>query len=254
MKRVFSLLLLASVTSFPTQASAQPSYSPPETSAELTSYAWLSGYSGSIRPREDAPTYKVSRSFGEIFKDLDSAIFVTGIIQHKRMVGLMDFTRTSTSETGEVPTGNPSIPAVTAKASLTNTSLTVLAGYRVVDDAQVRLDLFVGGRAWWIKPSLKVPALSLSSSPSESFIDPIVAARASFEITPRVSGLIYLDAGGFGAASDFTGQIVAAASYRVMERVWLTGGYRYQRVNYNRNGIKVDSELAGPVVGASLAF
>jgi hypothetical protein len=224
--------------------------------AQVTVYGWLTGYGGEIQPGPGTPRFAVSKSFGELFEDLDAAFFASGFVRRDRVVFAVDLSHSSSSKEGLIPTGQPAPfpPAVPAQGRLRQTSLTALAGYRVADGDGATLDVMGGLRAWWVRPRLTVPALALSREPDVDFVDPIIAARANFRVNPRVSILAYTDVGGFGAGSDLTFQALATVNARVARRVWLSGGYRYLLVDYAKNGVRVDSRLGGPLVGATFTF
>ncbi len=60
-----------------------------------------------------------------------------------------------------------------------------------------------------------MPVIGVSVSRDENFVDPIVAVRANAPIAPRWTATGYLDAGGFGAGSDLTDQILATVTCEV---------------------------------------
>lgn len=224
--------------------------------AQITAYVWLAGFGGDIRPGAEAPTLRVDKSFGDLLETSDGAFWISGFVRRNRTVFMADISRTKSSEEGQVPTGLPTPfpPTVPANGGLTMTSLTGAAGYRVAQDDNATLDLLVGARAWWVRPRLEVPALAVDLRPKANFVDPIVAVRANFSLAPRLSALVYGDIGGLGVGSEVTGQLSTTLNYRVSRSVVLSGGYRYLAVDYERNGILVDARLAGPLIGATIAF
>ena len=248
--------LASALFMFAAPALSQSEETTARTAAQITVYGWLAGYGGDIRPGPGAPTLKVDKSFGELFKDIDGAFFATGLVRRDRLVFVADISHTSSSKTGQVPTGLPMPfpPSVPAEGRIRQTSLTGLAGYRVANDGRTTLDLLGGVRAWWVRPRLDVPALGISRDPKVDFVDPIVAARANFTLGRRLSTLVYADVGGFGAGSDLTMQVVGTLNSRVGRNVWLSGGYRYLLVDYEDHGIKVNSRLGGPLLGVTLVF
>lgn len=238
----------------PQEAVAQDEEASQRTVGQVTVYGWLAGFGGDIRPGADAPTFRVDKSFGELFEDSDGAFFATGLVRHDRLVLIADFSSTSSSKEAEVPTGIPQLPVVPAEGRLKQTSFTAAGGYRVVDNGQTTVDLLGGARAWWVKGDVEVSALSVSRDRSVSFVDPIIAARANFSLSPRLRALFYGDIGGLGVGSQFTAQAVGTLNFRVGRRFWLSGGYRYLVVDYKKNGVRVDAALGGPLVGATVTF
>jgi hypothetical protein len=73
--------------------------------------------------------------------------------------------------------------------------------------------------------------------------------RGRAAISSKVFVVGKADAGGGG--SKFTYQLFAAAGFKISNRASLIGGYRYLRVNYDRDNFLFDGSLTGPVVGVS---
>jgi hypothetical protein len=224
------------------------------TTVQVTPYVWASGFGGTLRPGAGAPTVTVDKSFGELLEDVDAAFFISGLVKHDRLVVIADLTHSSSSREGVVPTGNPAVPALPAEGSLRQTSATALVGYRAAEQDGASLDVLVGARAWWIRPKASVAALNLTASAKASFVDPVFAARLNIKASPRFSLLLYGDIGGFGAASQATGQAVATANIKVARNIWLSGGYRYLYVDYKSGRVRTTAALAGPLLGATVAF
>lgn len=237
-----------------TPAAAQSGNDGTGTTVQITPYIWATGFGGTLRPGPGAPTVHVDKSFGELMEDVDAAFFVSGLVKHDRLVIAADLTHSSSSREGLVPTGNPALPVVPAEGRLRQTSATALVGYRAVEQEGASLDVLVGGRAWWIRPKAAVPALNLSASAKASFVDPVFATRLNIQASPRLSFLLYGDIGGFGASSEVTGQAAVTANLRVAKKIWLSGGYRYLYVDYKSGNVRTSAALAGPLLGATVAF
>lgn len=259
MKKQFALTHASAIMALVSLGFAFPAYAQSETGGggttlQITPYVWASGFGGTLRPGPGAPTVNVDKSFGELMEDVDAAFFVSGLIKHDRVVVVADVTHSSSSREGLVPTGNPALPVVPAEGKLSQTSATALVGYRAVEQEGASLDVLVGGRAWWIRPKAAVPALNVTASAKASFIDPVFATRLNIKASPGLSFLLYGDIGGFGAASEVTGQAVATANLRVAKNIWLSGGYRYLYVDYKSGNVRTSAALAGPLLGASFTF
>lgn len=251
----FAHALMASASlGFASPAHAQSETDGGGTTVQITPYVWAAGFGGALRPGLGAPTVRVDKSFGELIEDIDAAFFINGLVKHDRLVVIADLTHSSSSREGLAPTGNPALPVVPAKGKLSQTSVTGLVGYRAVEQEGASLDVLVGGRAWWIRPKAAVPALNFSARAKASFVDPVFATRLNIKASPRLSFLLYGDIGGFGAASEITGQAMATANLRVARSIWLSGGYRYLHVDYKSGNVRTSATLAGPLLGATFAF
>lgn len=217
-------------------------------SAQVTPYVWGTGVSGEITPFTGAPTIAFDTSFSEILEDLDAAFFISGYARRDRFVFLGDLSYSASSRDGLVP------PGVPASGELTQTSLTLAAGYRLVEDQGVSFDVLAGARTWRIEGAVDVPLAGVSVSPSVSFTDPILAARANVSIAPRLSATLYGDYGGFGVGSEETIQLFGTVNYQVNDRFYLSAGYRTLSVDYREGGTRFDATMSGPIIGATWRF
>ncbi|MCC5975905.1 MAG: hypothetical protein JJT81_17910, partial [Rubellimicrobium sp.] len=121
-------------------------------SFQITPYVWFEGINGDITPGTGAPPLEIDASFSDILEDLNSAFFLHGLARSGDFVLFFDLSTSSSSRGGLIPPGIP------AEGSLSQTSLTLAGGYRVVDNPQGHFDLLAGARAWWIEAEVDVPA------------------------------------------------------------------------------------------------
>lgn len=226
----------------------------PRTVVQVTPYVWATGVSGALQPRAGGPSVRVRRGFGDLLEDLNGAFFLSALGRRDRFVAVADLSYASASRGGLVPTGNPAAPVVPAEARLRQTSLTFVAGYRMVEERDATLDLLGGVRGWWLRPAVAAPALGASASPRFNFADPILAARGTLPLRDRLRFLIYVDVGGFGMGSQLTTQSLGTLNWRAGRRAWLSAGYRALTVDRDARGIRVDATLQGPMLGGSWVF
>lgn len=215
---------------------------------QVTPYVWAAGLGGDVTPMSGAPTLSFDKSFSEVMEDLDGAFFLSAYARRDRLVVMGDLSWSSSSKSGTVPPGLP------AEGELTQRSLTLLAGWRSVENDRLSLDLLGGIRAWDIRSTVTVAGGAMQASPGKDFVDPILAARMNVTLAPRWSGILYADFGGFGAGSDNTSQILATVNYQVNDHLWLSAGYRQLTVDYRSGGTAVDVTMAGPLLGATWRF
>lgn len=221
---------------------------------QITPYVWASGFGGTIRPLPTSPTFQVSKSFGDLLEDIDLAFFVSGLARTGRFVIVSDFSHSSASRDGLVPTPIPGVPVVPAEGRLKQTSFTLLGGVRPVDQSDITVDLLAGLRAFWLRTTIEAPAIGVERSPTVDFVDPILAGRINARIADGWSFLIYGDFGGFGAGSEFTAQAVGTVNARLAPRIWVSAGYRYLMVDYRSDVSRADLHLGGPILGATFTF
>lgn len=217
-------------------------------SAQITPYVWATGIGGDITPFSGAPTLSIDKGFSDILDDLDGAFFLSGYARRDRLVFMGDFSWSSSSKSGRIPPGLP------AQGKLSQRSMTLLGGWRTVQNDDFTLDLLAGARAWSVKSSIDVAGGLIHAAPSKEFVDPILAARANIAIAPRWSAILYADVGGFGAGSESTSQLLATVNYEVNDNLWLSLGYRQLDVDYRSGGTDVDMRMAGPLFGATWRF
>ena len=125
--------------------------------------------------------------------------------------------------------------------------------YRVLKTERGSIDLLGGARFWHVNTHLTfqpriLPLVDVEGS--KNWADPIVGARGTVKLSPRVFALGRFDVGGFGVSSDFTGQVMGGLGFQVKPRVALVGGYRYLRVDYFDDGFVFKTTMSGIILGA----
>lgn len=223
---------------------------------QLTPYAWVPGVSGSIRPASWTPTLHSDISAGDILKDLDGALFLTGTVRKGRFLLLGDFTWASLSTDGTVDL--PLHLQLKASGKVSQLSFTLAAGYTIVErPTWLTIDLVAGVRVWRVRGSLDARLtgpLGLSVSKTKWWADPIIGMRARVYISRRWSLIAYADGGGFGAGSDSTWQVVGTLNFQALDHLYLSVGYRHMSVNYRSGGAILDFDMSGPLFGLTWRF
>lgn len=217
-------------------------------SGQITPYVWGAGLGGDVTPFAGAPTLSFDKSLSEVLEDTDGAFFLSGFARRDRLVLMGDFSWSSSSKAGVLPPGLP------AEGKVSQRSLTLLAGWRVVSNDRMTLDALAGARAWRVKSRISVAGGALSASPGKDFVDPILALRANVTLAPQWSAILYADVGGFGVGSEQTSQILATLNYQVNDQLYVSGGYRQLNVDYRDGGTRLDVTMAGPILGATWRF
>lgn len=215
---------------------------------QITPYVWGSGVSGELTPLAGGPTLDFDESLSDVLDDLDGAFFLSAYARKDRWIFLGDISSSTTSREGLVPPGLP------AEGEVRQRSVTLAAGYRVQSDPLATLDLLAGFRSWDVEVSAAAPVLGLAVSTEVRFTDPIVAARANFPFSDRLSAIAYVDIGGFGVGSENTSQIVATLNYAVTENLYVSSGWRRLHVDYDSDGIAFKATMSGPLLGVTWRF
>ncbi len=231
----------------------------PDWIVQVTPYLWASGMKGDISPFSRAPTIHVDESFSDILKDLDFGGFLNVWARRDRFVLSADLMYVDLSDAtvigtlpviGEIPGG------LSASLDSVQFNATLQAGYRVVDTPRFTFDVLGGGRFWYISNDLTVQYADFSRSHGEDFnwIDPLVGARAFYNVTDRLSVMGQADIGGFGVGSDFTWQALGTVNYRFNDNWAVSAGYKVLSVDYDDDGHVFDATLSGPVLGFTYRF
>ncbi len=205
-----------------------------------------------MRPFAGAPSIRISQSLSDVLESLDSALFVSGFARKDRYVLLGDFSYTSSSRSGIALV--PGVGPAPASGRLKQSSLTLAAGYRVVEGPDVNVDVFGGLRGWSASGAVNVAGGALTRSSGQTFIDPILAARASVTFSQRWSGTFYADFGGFSVGSKQTWQMLGTANRRLRDQLYLSAGYRHLKVDYRDSGTAIDMSMSGPMFGVTWRF
>lgn len=218
-------------------------------SGQITPYIWGAGLAGEVRPIAGGPALEVRESVFEVLDDLDGAFFLTGLVRRGDLVIVGDISWSSSSRT-QAP--GPGLPPV--KGSVDSLFATVVAGRRIQAQSDQTIDFLAGVRLWDIDAKADVQGLPLSASRSVSLVDPVIGIRFNRQHTNGFSTIAYGDIGGLGVGSDFTAQVAVTVNYAVSERAYLSGGYRYVHLDYEKRGALLDIRLSGPLLGFTWRF
>lgn len=248
----------SAVTSEPAAVAAAQA---PNWTLQITPYMWAAGLEGSVSPFRRAPTIGVDKSFGDVLDDLNFGGFVNIWGRYERFVFSGDVMYVDTTEshaTGPLPPVGPVPPGAVVSGSVDTRQFTATlqAGHRVVDAAGFTLDALAGARIWYVSNDVTVSAPGLARTYGESFnwVDPVIGARAFLGLTERMSLQAQADIGGFGAGADLTWSVLATANYVVSDRMSVSAGYKALDVDYADDGRVFDTQLSGPVLGATWRF
>jgi hypothetical protein len=225
---------------------------------QITPYAWLSGIDGDIGavPVPGVPPQSVELSFGDVWDVLDYAGMLYATARYDRWVLLFDGTTAKLKDT--VSVNGPVVDNLTVKSTVSNLALAV--GRTVTTGPDYRVDVYAGGRAWWLDNTFEVettPAAGLGTitkSSDASWVDPILGVAGNYRLAERWELFGAADIGGFGVGADVEWNLLAGANYLVSDRFALTAGFRALYVDYDEDGIVYDVTQAGPLLGASFRF
>ena len=217
-------------------------------------YVWAASIEGTTGVG-GLPPVDVDASFSDIVDNLDFAFMGVGEARYDRYGIFTDLIYTKLSAGG---TGSAGV----AKLSVENEMFiaTLMGEYRIVEQGNTTVDLMAGGRLWYVGVDLDVKIASgdykegASLSSNETWVDPMIGAKA------RLQGASpwYLTAwgmiGGFGVSSDFTWDVFGGVGYELSDRWSLIAGYRGLGVDYESGDFKFDIVQHGPIFGGVFRY
>jgi hypothetical protein len=218
----------------------------------VATYLWLPRTTGT--QTIDGISADVDISFRDLVEEFDVLALTARLEAHKRRFGfyLDTFYQDVDGDFG-------SSQGLRARTELDQVRVDFGAFWHALDapvgDSRIHLSPYVGGRFTWLKQivRLSVPGRGVSPGGRESWWEPVVGARAVWEISKPFSILVQGDAGGFGVGSDLTWQAAAAFQYRFTDWFQLNLGYYVYDVDYStgsgRNEFGYDVRQHGPRIG-----
>jgi len=229
------------------QAPASSNPSPDDWEFTVTPYAFFSGLDGTVGAVRQ--TTQVNASFSDIFHNLDFAAM--GAFEARKRNWFVAVDSMYISLSGQKGTPSPLFSDIDVKVK--ELIIDPHVGYRVLKAERGSIDLLAGARFWHVKSQLTfqpriLPLVDVEES--KNWVDPIIGARGTASLSPRVFLTGKFDAGGFGINSDFTGQVFGSVGFQLKPRVALIGGYRYLRVDYVNEGFIFKTAMSGIVLGA----
>jgi len=213
-------------------------------SFRLTPYVWTPTLNTSASIDGD-PEAETSTSVLEI---LEFAALVTGEARKGRFIVLGEFNYLNLGSDAEGPGGR-----VRADVDLEGVLAALSAGYAVYDGDRARVEGFAGARLWSLDTSVDFANLPEASA-SETWVDPIVGARATYAVTDKLSVQALGDIGGFGVGSEFQWEVLGRVGYAFNDRFTLAGGWRHLAVDVDRGALDLDMSLTGPFVAFDITF
>lgn len=242
------LLFLCLVCPFP--ALAQPA----SWDFEVSSYIWLPESTTGITT--EAGTVDSVLSVSDALDQLDVGVMLTGVARRDKWSFVGDVFYLNLEAEEDTPFG------ALYSSIESETTLAVFSGYalyQVYHRSNFGIDLGAGARAVDSDVEITLNSGKLPSDSeniSDDWVDPVLAARLSGQLSEKWSASLTVDAGGFGAtnASDSTWQGVALVAYQLAESWRLRGGYRHLYIDRKDDGGEFDFEMAGVLFGVGYRF
>jgi hypothetical protein len=216
-------------------------------------YAWLAGIDGSIG-QFGFPPVDVDASVGDILENFDIGLMGAGEARNGQWGIAMDFMYVRLSADADTPFG-----VLADHIDVTSTTFTAFgaAEYRLAETPDMSLDILGGARVWSVDTEVDpVGGLldPLSFSDGDTWVDPMLGAKARVSLTDTVYVTGWGMVGGFGAGSKVSWDVMGALGYSVTDSFSLVGGWRALGVDYENGDFVFDVVQSGPILGAVIRF
>jgi len=211
-------------------------------------YIWFAGAWGKTDVIGPVAPVDLSLPFGKVLKGFKFAFMGAAEAKHDRLIFLGDLTFIHLGSDKGIGIRDPDF--LSAELDSRTAEITLVGGYRVVDDDAVKLDLLAGGRMNWFDTSMQLdgPNRSASGSVKQTWFDPLLAARVQGPLGGKWSFSAYGDIGGFGIGSDITWQAVATVNYQINHKMAVGAGWRHYKVNYDHGDFLYNVYQTGPLI------
>lgn len=215
---------------------------------------WFAGAEGSVG-RGDYES-DIDKSFSDLFEDLKLGLGVDVEVGN----GPFTFGLFGQYYAFEVDATLPAGGDADVEANFLFIEPTLLYKFydQLVGPSDQRLTLEAGGGLRYTHVSVDIDVnegrrAGTSFDRDADFVDPLIAARGTFEFNRNFNVSVAGTVGGFGVGSDFAWSAVATAEYRFTRKFGVVAGYRALDYDYDSN-LDVDLSMHGPFVGMSFRW
>ncbi len=220
---------------------------------QISPYAWFVSLDGKAATIRGLPAVDVDANFSDVWDNKNFGALTVLEARRGRFGLKADLIYLDL----EASKGNP-IPGFNRTDAEFKTFVSTVSGaYRPFVEGRTFLDVLAGARVWVTDTELTLRSSilpNLSADEKETWVDPIVGTRGTFDLGSGFSLRGYGDIGGFGVSSDLTYQIYGGIGYRFKEWFSAELGYRVLDVDYDDDGFVYDLTMHGPIAGFRFQF
>jgi len=213
-------------------------------------YLWGSSINGRVGVGDR--TADVDASFANVLDHLHFAFMnLVDASWNNKFVVLTDLVYTDLR--GHRATPGPLFSSVKPNQKLF--LLTPDGGYRILDTSQLSVDVVGGIRYWHLKTDLQFqPGLlpGIEVQEGRGWVDGIFGLRGKAYLSRNWWVTGYGDVGGGG--SNLTYQFFGTAGVDIHKHYALAFGYRYLKVDYDKDHFLFDTAMKGPLLGFTFKF
>ena len=258
---------------------------PPDTEFRIGIPGWLTGLEGDFGVRGIVTDQDVK--FTDILKRLDMIAVGSLYARYHRWEIFADGQYMKLSDTAVLP----GLLFDTARVSLKSAFAEAFVGYRVINCEKATLSVFAGARYNYMSADLQIAKdsdprfpilrellgipLSLRTSGSIDWVDPVIGMKGKLHIWKPVSLWAEGDVGGFDAngdsafaltrkgrrpvleqvsSSDWSYQVQGGVEIQLTQWMWSQLGWRYLKYDYVTGGFTNKTALNGPYIETGINF
>jgi opacity protein-like surface antigen len=258
---------------------------PPDAELRMGIPGWITGLSGDFGVRGVVTDQDVK--FTDILKRLDMIAVGSLYARYHRWEIFADGQYMKLSDTAVLP----GLLFDTARVSLKSAFAEAFLGYRLINCEKASLSVFAGARYNYMSADLQIAKdsdprfpvlrellgipLSLRTSGSMDWVDPVIGMKGKFHIWKPVSLWAEGDVGGFDAngdsafaltrkgrrpvleqvsSSDWSYQVQGGVEIQLTQWMWSQLGWRYLKYDYVTGGFTNKTALNGPYIETGINF
>ncbi len=227
----------ASSTADPLPADPVPQYGTPFAAGDgwrgtISIYGWFPGVHGTVGVLGHNAGF--SAPFSDVFHTLKGIIPIAVEADKGRFVMPIDFFWVKLADGKATPFTD--VTSNYVNVHLTESILTPMVGYRILDGEHLKIDALGGIRYWYVGQNLQLigtPVQVPAFVRSQSWVDGLGGARFIVPLSEKAAITVSGNAGGGGANLDY--QVIGLFSYNFTPKIGLGLGWRYLYVDYRPN-------------------
>jgi hypothetical protein len=218
----------------PLPAAPTPQFGSPLSSGDswrgtVSIYGWFPGVRGTVGVLGHDAGF--SAPFSDVFHFLKGIIPIAVEADKGRFVVPVDFFWVKLADGTATPFTD--VTSNYVNVHLTESILTPMAGYRVVDGEHLKVDVLGGIRYWYVGQNLQLIGPQIPVPPfvrSQSWVDGLGGARFILPLSEKAAITVAGDAGAGGANLDY--EVRGLFSYNITPKIGMAVGWRYLDVDY----------------------
>lgn len=212
-------------------------------SFRVTPYLWTPSVDLTSEVDDDPP----ASGSGSILDFIEGALLLDGEARGESFTVLAELNYLGFGEDAEGENG-----LISGTVELDGWMGAAAVAVPVHDSGAARVEALAGLRAWSLETTVDFDSFPAASA-RETWVDPLVGARATFDLAERLEAQILADVGGFGVGSELQWQAVGRATWRLDDGFGIAAGYRHLDLRFD-DGTGIELTLSGPFVALDIWF